>query len=106
MKTSVILVWVNKAFEYLVSKFLETRFPGLKNVFARLDDVLDLAVDVVTAAEASGADGVAKKAQASKDLMEKLKTAGIDIPGDQDQAICDMIVEAVVAGVKKFFKLT
>lgn len=106
MKTSVILVWAQRALDFVVARFLQAQFPGLKNVFARLDDVLDIAVEVVTAAEATGADGAAKKAQASKDLLARLQAAGVDIPGDQDQAICDLIVEAVVGGLNRFFKPT
>ena len=106
MQVSVVMVWVEKAFTFLVEKFLYGKFPGMKNVFARLDDVLEVATEVVSAAEASGADGATKKAQATKALSAKLKALNIDLPGDQDEAICGLIVEALVGGLKKYFRLS
>lgn len=100
------LPWVQQAFTLLIEKFLKAKFPAFANLMDRAEDVAALAVEVVTAAQATGADGAAKKAAASKDLLAKLQHAGIDLPGDQDAAVCDMLVEVAVAVTKNFFHLS
>lgn len=99
------LPFVQKAFQFLIDKYLKAKFPAYANLMEDADQVVEFAVEVVVAAQATGADGAAKKAAASKDLLAKLKAHGIDLPGDQDQAVCDMLVEVSVQGVKSFFKL-
>lgn len=101
-----ILLWIEKAFRALVDMWLKGKFPAYAKLFDRADDVLLIAGECVTAAQATGADGPAKKAQASADLLAKIQAAGIDLPGDQDLAICGVIVEAMVAGLKSFLHLS
>ena len=105
MKLSM-LSWVQKAFEFLATQFLKKQFPAYAKLFDNVDQVLSFALEVIDAAEATGADGATKKAAASKDLLAKLTAAGFDIPGDQDQIICDLIIEVVVGAVKRFFHLS
>lgn len=106
MQFGFIAVWVEKAFSFLVEKYLSKKYPGMKAIFDNIDLVLEIAAEVVSAAEASKADGPAKKAQATKALSDGLKSKGIDIPGDQDEAICGLVVEAMVAALKKVFRLS
>lgn len=101
-----VLPWIQKAFEFLASAFLKKTFPQYANLFDKADQVLGLAVEVVTAAQATGADGATKKAQASADLLARLQQNGIDLPGDKDKEICDLIIEVVVSAVKSFFHLS
>jgi hypothetical protein len=103
MQISVIMTWVNRAFDFIVETFLKTKYPGLEKVFANIDRVMEFAAEAVSAAEATAEEGPIKKAMATKSLSGKLIEAGIDIPGDQDELICGLIVEAMVAGLKRFF---
>lgn len=99
------LPWVQKAFQFLIDKFLKAKFPAYASLMDKSEDVVEILVEVVTAAQATGADNATKKAKASADLLAKLKENGVDLPGDQDAALCDVLVEAGVLSVKAFFKL-
>ena len=101
-----VLPWIQTAFKFLADSFLKRTFPQYAVLFEKADQVLALAVEVVSAAQATGADGAAKKAQASADLLAKLQANGVDLPGDKDKEICDLVVEAVVGALKNFFKLS
>ena len=93
-----------KILELLTSKWIGSVIPDkFKGIYNRLNDVLTFTLDAVHAAEATGADGAAKKKLASAQLLASLKNAGIDIPGDADQQICDLFVEAVVGAINRFF---
>lgn len=102
MKWTILLAWLQKAWEGLVEAFLKKTFPQYANLIQRADDVLSIAVECVAAAQATGADNATKKAQASQDLLARLKGANIDLPGDADLQICEVIVEAMVSGIKRF----
>lgn len=102
MSALSLLPWLQKAFEFLAFNFLKKSFPQYAGLFDRANDVMALALEVVSAAEASGEDGAAKKKAASASLLKKLKDAGIDIPGDHDTVVADLLVEATVAAVKRF----
>lgn len=101
-----VLPWIQTAFQFLANAFLKKTFPQYAVLFDKADQVIGLAVEVVSAAQATGADGAAKKAQASADLLAKLQANGIDLPGDKDKEICDLVVEAVVGALKQFFHLS
>jgi hypothetical protein len=59
-------------------------------------------MEVVAAAEASPLDGPAKKKQASQDLLTRLQAAKIDIPGDSDLQVCEILVDAMVSVLNRF----
>ena len=101
-----ILPWIQTAFKFLADSFLKRTFPQYAVLFEKADQVLALAVDVVSAAQATGADGATKKAAASAELLSKLRANGIDLPGDKDKEICDLVVEVVGQSLKSFFKLS
>lgn len=106
MNLLTFLPWVQKAFQFLIDKFLKSKFPAYAALMDKAEDVVHIMVEVVTAAQATGADNATKKAQASADLLAKLKANGIDLPGDQDAALCDVLVEVAVVAVKNFFHLS
>lgn len=101
-----LLPWVQKAVQFLTVQFLNKKYPGYANLFNRIDDVLEFAIDVVTAAEASGADGATKKAMAVANLKKNLAEAKFDLPGDFDDEVLALFVEAVLLAVKSFFYRT
>ena len=102
MNISSIMSWVQKALEFFVQNFLKAKFPAFSKVFDRMDDILTITQEVVGVAEGSGADGPAKFAQASQDLVAKLKADGLDLSPD----VATMIVNAMVAGLNRFFHLS
>lgn len=100
-----IFLWLSKAWDFLVDAYLAKKFPQYIKIFENTDTVLEMAGECVSAAQATGADGVAKKAQAAQALLDKLKARGIDLPGDADLEICKVIVEAMIGGIKRFLRL-
>lgn len=100
-----VIPWIQTAFQFLANAFLKKTFPQYSLLFDKADQVLTIAVEVVSAAQSTGADGATKKAQASADLLSKLRDNGIDLPGDKDKEICDLVIEATVTALKAFFKL-
>lgn len=60
-----------------------------------------LAVDIVQAAEDSGAAGPAKKAKAVADLKQAMLAHGLDLPGDLEEHVAGAVVEGAVLALKE-----
>ena len=92
---------LQKFLEMVFGSWLKNKFPQYAGIIDNLSVVASLALEVVHAAEASGADGATKKKQAAINLLKALQEKKIDIPGDQDQAVCEVVVEAMVQVLKR-----
>ena len=101
-----ISLWIRKAWDFLVDTWLKNKFPQYANLFENASAVLELAGECISAAQATGQDGAAKKEMAAKDLLAKLQERKIDLPGDADLEICRVIIEALVQGLYRFLRLS
>lgn len=94
---------LQKLLEFLAGAWLKNKFPQYAGILNNLKTVFDLVMEVVGAAEATPADGPAKKKQAASDLLKRLQEAKIDIPGESDLQVCEVLVEALVSVLNRFF---
>ena len=94
---------LQKLLEFLAGSWLKKTFPQYAGIFDNLKTVFDLSMEVVHAAESSGADGAAKKKQAAQDLLKRMQEKKIDIPGETDLQVCEIIIEALVQVLNRFF---
>lgn len=92
-----------KLLEFLAGAWIKNQFPQYQGIFNNLQKVFTLVMEVVHAAEATGADSMAKKKQAASDLLKRLQEAKIDIPGESDLQICEVLVEALVQFLNRVF---
>ena len=60
-----------------------------------------LAVDIVQAAEDSGASGPEKKAKAVADLKAAMVSHGLHLPGDLEEHVAGAVVEGAVLALKE-----
>lgn len=94
---------LQKLLEFLAGAWLKSKFPQYAGIFNNLKAVFDIVMEVVGAAEATGIDGASKKKHAASDLLKRLQEAKIDIPGDSDLQVCEVLVEAMVQVLNRFF---
>lgn len=94
---------LQKILEFLAGAWIKSKFPQYSGIFSNLKQVFDLVMEVVAAAEATGEDGATKKKHAAGALLKRLQESKIDIPGDTDLQVCEVLVEAMVTVLNNFF---
>lgn len=94
---------LQKLLEFLAGAWLKAKFPQYSGIFNNLKAVFDIVLEVVSAAEATGAAGAEKKKKAAQELLKRLQDSKIDIPGDSDLQVCEVLVEAMVQVLNRFF---
>lgn len=97
---NLVVIIIKFLVENILVKFLPANVrPYLEN----LDKVLPLAAQAIGLAnQLRDADNAQKKRAASEHLLQLLQQAKLDIPGDADLQVCEVLVEGVYQALKSF----
>lgn len=99
LETFVVLV-VKFLVENVLAKYLPA---NLRPYLEKLEVVVPLVGKAIAVAnEVKGADNAEKKAVASKHLLSLLQESDLDIPGEADLQVCELLVEGVYQALKGF----
>lgn len=90
--------------KFLADNLLAKYLPAnIRPYLQRLEDVLPLVAEAISVAnDARNADNAEKKQIAAQHLLSLLKSANLDIPGEADLQICEVLVEGVYQALKGF----
>lgn len=87
----------------LSNKWVKDLLPGnLKAILERFDTIAPVVAEVIEIAASKDLDNAEKKKHASEELLKRFQSKHIDIPGDADLQVCEILVEAVYQSLKNF----
>lgn len=89
--------------QFLASGLLRKLVPAnVQPYLEKFEAVLPIAIKAIQLAHDSGEDNATKKKIAAEALLAALKANNLDIPGDADLQVCEILVEGVYQALKKF----
>jgi len=90
--------------KFLVENILSKALPAnIRPYLSKLEQVLPLVAEAIEVANLlRDADNGQKKRVAAEHLLSLLKDANLDIPGDADLQVCEVLVEGVYQALKSF----
>ena len=88
--------------QFISQDWLRKMLPEkIRPFVANFEKIAPELLDAIKFADSlTGADNPTKRKEAGKHLLEKLQSKKIDIPGEVDLEVCELLVEGMYQGLK------